>query len=797
MYISYKITRTWTQRVNKKILIILLSLFFSYSFSYAQWDKITSIPPQFQNSKGWLEFWFLDSDPHYGWVCGFNGMVIRTTDGGDTWQGSIVPNADQLESITFVNKQIGYVSGTSVYGYGAIYKSTDGGKSWREITDPRRVSQLWGNYFLDENNGIIVGGGCDYAPLQFFRTADGGKSWSLFEYPTMASALSDVILYNDGTGYATSSGLIWITTNSGYSWRILDRSGDFDWQEDLHIAGRTILVPYSKGCNGNLSDGGIRISTNFGTSWKQFRTHEPMFGAWLLDDMHGWACGHKASAYYTSNGGKTWELQNCGIDPDDVLDDFWFINDTTGFVCGANVYRFSIPKKIESNIIASELVACEGDTVTLAADGKYFHYEWSTGETDSLIKVTKSGTYELTAYNSICDTVIPKSVTIIFNPRPELELISTQDSALCEGDSTILIAKTNADLIEWSTGETTDSIIVKTEGTYKVTVRNEYGCETSDEIHIRIVPLPKPELSLHGRSIFCLGDSTTIVATPGYARYIWYDGNGHSWETTSNVFHVGNSGKYFCIAVNEEGCTGGGKDSIEITVMDEVNRLAFSFPEEKIFDMDSTYFPNMICKTMRIKNITKKDWTIDLPYLFQNISFSFPLMQFPIHLAGGDSVDVKVCYSPTQLGMESDTIMFDDICNPHYLILRGRSLPNSYTSKSVCDVPVVAHTTQLPNKYRFSTATPYPNPAAKSVSVPFNRIGVNAFDGSESAVIYDIYGNVVATADAVISTVTKKDKEFMTIGIFKFDTENIKSGSYLIVIKTMKETIRYNLVIIH
>jgi photosystem II stability/assembly factor-like uncharacterized protein len=199
---------TYLNRVNKAGFIILLFLFFPVGQTFAQWDKITNIPPQYQNSKGWLEFWFLDSDPNYGWVCGFNGMVLRTTDGGNSWQGTIVPNADQLESITFTDKYTGYVSGTSVYGYGAIYKSTDGGQTWREITDKRRVSQLWGNYFLDSNNGIIIGGGCDFAPLQFFRTTDGGNSWSLFQYPSMNSALSDVILRPDGTGYATSSGLI-------------------------------------------------------------------------------------------------------------------------------------------------------------------------------------------------------------------------------------------------------------------------------------------------------------------------------------------------------------------------------------------------------------------------------------------------------------------------------------------------------------------------------------------------------------------------------------------------------------
>ena len=329
-----------------KIILTVSTLAFLIftTSSFAYWDKITNIPPQYNNNTGWLEFWFLKSDPNYGWLCGFEGKVIRTTDRGKTWQGSIVPGADQLESICFPDKMIGYVSGMSIYGYGAIYKSVDGGATWREITDPRRRTLLWGNYFLDKNNGIVVGGSCGYYQ-QFFRTKDGGKTWSLFEDNTFSNtSLSDVELHDDGTGVAVSSGHLWRTSDGGYNWQEFNITGREDWQEDLHISGSTILVPYSIGCDGNLRDGGIRITPDYGNTWSEFSTGNSMFGAWLMDSRHGWACGHSAALYYTSDTGINWELRNCGIDGNDVLDDFWFIDDTTGFVCGKSVYRYSPPK---------------------------------------------------------------------------------------------------------------------------------------------------------------------------------------------------------------------------------------------------------------------------------------------------------------------------------------------------------------------------------------------------------------------------------------------------------------------
>ncbi len=783
--------------LNKKILILVLMLFFSFSQIFAQWDKITTIPPQYSNTKGWLEFWFLEDEPNYGWVCGFGGQVIRTTDGGETWEGTVIRGAAQLESITFVDKYIGFVSGISTGGFGEIYKSVDGGRTWRKITPFSRANQLWGNYFLDKDNGVVIGGGCGNSGLQFFRTNDGGNTWRLYRYPSTNSGLSDVVLYPNGKGYASSSGRIWQTLDGGYTWIKIISTGAADWQEDLHISGKTILVPYSKGCTGGLNSGGIRISTNFGKSWRDINTHNAMFGAWLNDNLHGWACGHEASLYHTTNGGITWNMENCGIVEDEVLDDFWFFNDTTGFVCGKYIYRYKIPRNIYTRILHTELTACDGDTIILAADGKYFHYDWSNGAKDSLIKVTKSGKYILTAYNSICDTAHPDTVTVHFSPSPDINLQIVPDTVICAGDSVILIVNTNADKIQWSTGEKTDTIIVKKEGKYKVTVWNESGCDKVKEVNIKVIPLPEPKLTLQGRNIFCRGDSTTIIATPGYSHYIWYDGNGNKTITKSNKIKVGSSGIYYCFATNEFGCLGGGKDSIKITVINEVNRLTFSFPENNEFSLDSTYFPNMICKNMRIKNITKKEWKINLPYLFHNISFSFPQSQFPLTIQGGESVDIKICYSPTQLGEERDTVVFDDLCNPHLLKLKGLSLVSTYNSSSVCNTQVVGHTVRLSDKYRFSTTEPYPNPAGVSVIVPFNRFSTNNTNGKEKAAIYNIYGNEVCNAERKIIAMSKVDNSILTIGKFVFDTKDIRAGSYIIIIRTESEIIKHNLLILH
>ena len=150
---------------NKLNKIFLIIIFFSPFAAFSQWEEMTNIPPHL-NDTLFLDVFFLESNPDLGWVCGFEGTVLRTTDAGKTWDGIQIAGMDQLESIYFVNDSVGYTSGILRFGMGgaAIFRSTDGGISWDNITPDWTIFvrfynefSIWGNYFLDEENGMAVG----------------------------------------------------------------------------------------------------------------------------------------------------------------------------------------------------------------------------------------------------------------------------------------------------------------------------------------------------------------------------------------------------------------------------------------------------------------------------------------------------------------------------------------------------------------------------------------------------------------------------------------------------------------
>lgn len=320
----------------KKILIIILLIVTSkdiYSFGY--WEKVNLPSPY--NTNYWLDIYFHPDNPNYGWACGFNGMVVRTTNGGSTWIGSIVNGAYHLESIHFPTLQIGYTSGVE-----GIYKTVNSGGYWFDIT-PDPLISYWGCYFLNADTGWVVGGGCADDTQRFYKTTNGGSTWTLFTANEQNSGMTDLIVYPDGVGYAVSSGVLWKTTDMGNTWFVHSYTGTKVWQEEIAHLGNSFLLPTAGNtCAGSGNYGGMRFSVNNGQSWQNTIVRDAMFGSFLISPTSGWACGYNRQVYFTSNAGVSWVEYNCGIDEGN-LDDIWFISPNNGWVVGQGIYRLSPP----------------------------------------------------------------------------------------------------------------------------------------------------------------------------------------------------------------------------------------------------------------------------------------------------------------------------------------------------------------------------------------------------------------------------------------------------------------------
>jgi photosystem II stability/assembly factor-like uncharacterized protein len=78
-----------------------------------------------------------------------NGKIYRSDDGGSSWK--TFNCGIQISSIEFINSKVGYAGGSSTY----ILKTTDGGQTWQQNVVVNVIpSKTLAIKFYDHNNGI-------------------------------------------------------------------------------------------------------------------------------------------------------------------------------------------------------------------------------------------------------------------------------------------------------------------------------------------------------------------------------------------------------------------------------------------------------------------------------------------------------------------------------------------------------------------------------------------------------------------------------------------------------------------
>ncbi len=195
---------------------------------------------------------------------------------------------------------------------------------------------------------------------------------------------------------------------------------------------------------------------------------------------------------------------------------------------------------------------CFGDTVTISAPEGYAAYVWSNGDFGPQTKVIDFGDYFVTVIDSMGCQGISDTVTINVNIPPVQPVINiVGPSIFCEGDSATLEAPTGMVRYLWSTGDTTETIVVREAGDYQVQVFDANECSNiSDTVQIRTLAPEIPKITASGPTSICEGTSVQLAADSGYTNYIWSNGD------TNRVITVVDGGSYQVLATDTRGCRG-------------------------------------------------------------------------------------------------------------------------------------------------------------------------------------------------------------------------------------------------
>ncbi len=176
-------------------------------------------------------------DERVAWASGSGATVLRTTDGGATWQKiAVTTDALDFRDIDAVDAQTAYLLSIGNGPASRIYKTTDAGQTWTmqfKIEDPKAFLDAMS--FWDANRGLVFG---DSVDKQFYIliTADGGRTWSRVPATNLppaqegegafAASGTNIAVFGKthawiGTGAAAKSRVL-RTSDGGRSWQIAD-----------------------------------------------------------------------------------------------------------------------------------------------------------------------------------------------------------------------------------------------------------------------------------------------------------------------------------------------------------------------------------------------------------------------------------------------------------------------------------------------------------------------------------------------------------------------------------------------
>lgn len=253
-----------------------------------------------------------------GWIVGDEGIILKTNNGGIKWikQNSGVNNT--LFTVHFVDENNGWIAG------GKIFKTTDGGNSWIQVTTPTVGGDniLYACRFFDKNNGIACG---QYEGI--LKTSDGGITWD--KKIGGAHFLYSISIVNSTTGWIVGGqGTIYKTSDLGETWSKQSISAWDLWS-----------VSFIDDKIGWIGEGGNSISkifktTDGGVSWvnQSYSNTCSLAAINFFDSNNGWLVGHQGRIFKTTNGGIEWIDQSTGNRSG--LQAVKFANSQTGWIVG-------------------------------------------------------------------------------------------------------------------------------------------------------------------------------------------------------------------------------------------------------------------------------------------------------------------------------------------------------------------------------------------------------------------------------------------------------------------------------
>ncbi len=213
------------------------------------------------------------------------GVVLRTLDGGTTWEEPLILDTVPLQGVHFVNADVGWTIGRR----GKIWYTGNGGDSWME-QESGTTADLIDVFFLNTSVGWVVGNGAT-----ILKTVVAGANWEAQSFAG-SEDLRSIYFRDETTGWLVGeTGIILSTTDGGVTWPRPVSSTS----EELWGVGSSGNRAWAVGTEGTI------VYTLDGITWnpQPSGTENWLFDVFFIDENTGWIVGDKGTILKTFSGG--------------------------------------------------------------------------------------------------------------------------------------------------------------------------------------------------------------------------------------------------------------------------------------------------------------------------------------------------------------------------------------------------------------------------------------------------------------------------------------------------------------
>jgi photosystem II stability/assembly factor-like uncharacterized protein len=238
------------------------------------------------------------------------------------------------QAICFTDNNNGYLAGD------VIQKTSDGGNFWNIVLDSWIISgNLYDIMFTTTQKGYAVGEDWYNVPL-LYKTSDAGYNWinvtvgSEVTQITSIESPADGLLYLGANSYSSGAKTFSKSTDDGATWT------QPSFSENIYtMCFVTTLTGYVG------SNAGIFKTVNGGTTWTSVLTTTSAVNSLKIKNGFGMAVCANGSIYQTTDNGATWTVMNSPVRGTSTLNTMSVVSPQSAYAAGSvgTVLKFSAP----------------------------------------------------------------------------------------------------------------------------------------------------------------------------------------------------------------------------------------------------------------------------------------------------------------------------------------------------------------------------------------------------------------------------------------------------------------------